>query len=72
MKVNGKLLVAGWLLSVALAAAPTVLSAAENLRLNPRLDYSSDSRDGPLITGDDMKDGTAQGTPNYIIFFGEG
>lgn len=63
-----RLLAAGglWLLGAA------ALNAAENLRLNPRLDYSSDSHDGPLITGDRMKDGAVQGKPDYIIFYGEG
>ena len=45
---------------------------ADNLRLNPRLNYSSDSQDGPLITGDHMDDGAMQGQPNYVIFYGEG
>jgi len=49
-----------------------ILSGAEDLRLNPRLDYSSDSQDGPLITGKHLRDGTAKGKPNYIIFYGEG
>jgi len=48
------------------------LRGADNLRLNPRLNYSSDSQDGPLITGDHMEDGAVQGQPNYIIFYGEG
>ena len=48
------------------------LYAAENLRLNQRLNYSSDSRDGPLITGDHMEEGSVPGRPNYIIFYGEG
>jgi hypothetical protein len=48
------------------------LRGADNLRLNQRLDYSSDSQDGPLITGDNMKDGAVAGQPNYIIFYGEG
>jgi len=50
----------------------TAVQAAENLRLNPRLDYSSDSQDGPLITGDHMKDGAVLGKPNYVILYGEG
>lgn len=53
-------------------ALPALLGAAENLRLNPRLNYSSDSQDGLLITGDHMEDGALQGRPNYIIFYGEG
>lgn len=48
------------------------LRGAENLRLNPRLDYSSDSRDGPLITGDHIEDGAIRGKPNYVFMFGEG
>ena len=58
------------LLGCGTQAAP--LRAGENLRLNPRLDYSSDSQDGPLITGDHMDEGVAHGQPNYIIFYGEG
>ncbi|PYX97772.1 MAG: hypothetical protein DMG71_02235 [Acidobacteria bacterium] len=46
--------------------------AAENLRLNPKLDYTSDSQDGPLITGDHMEEGALTGKPNYLIFYGEG
>lgn len=46
--------------------------AAENLRLNQHLDYSSDSHDGPLITGDKMMDGAVAGKPNYLIIYGEG
>lgn len=46
--------------------------AGENLQLNPHLDYSSDSQDGPLITGDHMDEGAVEGKPNYIIFYGEG
>jgi len=47
------------------------LVASENLRLNPRLDYSSDSLDGPLISGDHMDEAAVTGKPNYIIFYGE-
>ena len=57
-------------LAIVLSSVP--LWAADNLKLNPHLDYSSDSQDGPLITGDHMEDGTASGKPNYIIFYGEG
>ena len=48
------------------------LRAAENLRLNPRLDYASDSQDGPLITGDHLEEGAVRGKPNYVFMFGEG
>jgi len=46
--------------------------AGENLKLNPNLDYSSDSVDGPHITGDHMEDGVAPGKPNYVLIYGEG
>ncbi len=48
------------------------LHAAENLKLNQHLDYTSDSQDGPLITGDRLDDGTASGKPTYVIMYGEG
>jgi hypothetical protein len=62
-----------WSLIFALAAA-FVLPAhpAENLRLNQHLDYSSDSQDGPLITGDHLEDGVMAGKPTYAILYGEG
>jgi len=53
-------------------ALPVLLDAAENLRINPRLNYSSDSQDGPLITADHIEDGVVQGKPNYVFMFGEG
>ena len=56
-----------------MAAALAVPShAAENLKLNQHLDYSSDSQDGPLITGDHLDEGPAAGKPAYIIIYGEG
>ena len=57
---------------LALVLVAAQLWGAENLKLNPHLDYSSDSQDGPLITGDHMEDGAVAGKPNYIIFYGEG
>jgi hypothetical protein len=45
---------------------------ADNLKLNPHLDYRSDSVDGPLITGDDMQGGIASQKLNYVIIYGEG
>lgn len=55
-------------LVVGLAAATF---AADNLKLNPKLDYTSDSQDGPLITGDKMEAGTVSGKPAYVIMYGE-
>ena len=54
---------------IALAASAF---AGDNLKLNPKLDDSSDSQDGPLITGDNMDAGAAPGKPTYIILYGEG
>jgi hypothetical protein len=49
-----------------------LLFAIDNLKLNSRLDYSSDSLDGLLITGDDAQSGFVPGKPNYVIIYGEG
>lgn len=44
--------------------------AATSLKLNPDLNYSSDSNDGPLITGDEMSSGViTKGKPAYVIFY---
>ena len=43
--------------------------SAENLKLNQHLDYSSDSQDGPLITGDHLEDGPIAGNPAYVIVY---
>jgi hypothetical protein len=59
-----------WLFT--LLAMSSLALAADNLRLNAKLDYSSDSHDGPLITGDSMLEGPARGKPNYVIIYGEG
>jgi hypothetical protein len=45
--------------------------AAENLKLNQKLDYTSDSHDGPLITGDHLDEGAVPGKPTYAIIYGE-
>jgi hypothetical protein len=46
--------------------------AAENLKLNQHLDYTSDRQDGPLITGDHLEDGAVSGKPTYAIIYQEG
>lgn len=58
--------IASMLLMLALPAL-----AGENLKLNPHLDYQSDSQDGPLITGDKMESGFVSGKPAYVIMYGE-
>jgi hypothetical protein len=46
--------------------------AGDNLKLNPQLDYTSDSQDGRLVTGTDMDAGVVAGKPAYVIMYGEG
>lgn len=57
---------------IALCMLGAVAFAAENLKLNPKLNYTSDSQDGPLITGDSMDAGFVAGKPAYVIIYGEG
>jgi thiol-disulfide isomerase/thioredoxin len=59
-------------LSLLLALTVTESFAIDNLKLNSQLDYSSDSLDGPLITGDDAQSGFVAGKTNYVIMYGEG
>lgn len=58
--------------AVLLLSLSSQVFAIDNLRLNPRLDYASDSLDGPLITGDDARSGFVPGKTNYVIIYGEG
>jgi hypothetical protein len=46
--------------------------SAQELKLNPHLDYNSDSQDGALITGADSTAGLAKGKVNYVFIFEEG
>ena len=59
-------------LSLLLTLTVTTSFAIDNLKLNPQLNYSSDSLDGPLITGDDAQAGFVAGKTNYVIIYGEG
>lgn len=62
-----------WVLALLFALAMALPArAAENLKLNSHLDYSSDSQDGPLITGDHLDEGAVAGKPAYVIIYGEG
>jgi hypothetical protein len=45
--------------------------AGDNLKLNAKLDYNSDSQDGPLITGKNIDAGLVSGKPAYVIMYGE-
>jgi hypothetical protein len=58
--------------TVLLLSLGSQLFGIDNLKLNSRLDYSSDSLDGPLITGDDAQSGFVAGKTNYVIIYGEG
>ena len=49
----------------------SVACAADNLKLNPKLNYKSDSQDGALITGVNIDAGFVQGKPAYVIMYGE-
>jgi hypothetical protein len=55
-----------------LALSAQTLFGIDNLKLNSKLDYKSDSLDGALITGDDGQSGFLAGKPNYVIIYGEG
>ena len=55
-----------------LLALSSQVFGIDNLKLNSKLDYSSDSLDGPLITGDDAQSGFVAGKTNYVIIYGEG
>jgi hypothetical protein len=67
-----KSLLISTLLSLAFLTMSAPAYAGENLKLNPKLDYTSDSQDGPLITGEDMSAGVVPGKPAYVIMYGEG
>jgi hypothetical protein len=58
--------------AVMLLALAATAFAGENLKLNPKLDYTSDSQDGPLITGDSMDAAFVPGKPAYVMMYGEG
>jgi len=65
----GPVVLVGFLV-VMLAGQAELSFAATGLKLNPSLDYTSDSNDGPLITGERLSDGSLnKGTPAYIIFY---
>src|SRR6266478_3361310 len=59
-------------LFVLLMLTGPAMFAIDNLKLNSKLDYTSDSLDGRLITGDDAESGFVPGKPNYVIIYGEG
>jgi len=61
-----------FLLTLVAMATPVRVLAAENLKLNQHLDYSSDSQDGPLLVGDHLEDAAVAGKPAYVIIYGEG
>jgi hypothetical protein len=58
--------------AIVLLMVGTPAFGGENLKLNSKLDYTSDSQDGPLITGDSMDAGFVAGKPAYVILYGEG
>jgi hypothetical protein len=54
-----------------IVAAPVVLRGADDLRLNPNLNYKKNGHQGPLIFGEHMEDSTKPGMVNYIVFYAE-
>ena len=57
-------------LAALVLATPLFLNAADNLVLNPKLDYSEhNKRQGLLFTGDHMDEGLVEGKVNYIYFY---
>jgi hypothetical protein len=62
---------ARWMIACLLALAAGLVAQGQ-LKLNPHLDYNSDSVDGPLITGNDTQSGVVAGKPNYVMIYGEG
>lgn len=48
----------------------TNIFAATDLKINPKLRYSSDTNDGPLITGKDLNSAKlSSDKPSYVIFY---
>jgi hypothetical protein len=58
--------------TIALLTLVAPAFAGNNVKLNSKLDYTSDSQDGPLITGASMDAGFVAGKPAYVIIYGEG
>ncbi|MBI3476282.1 MAG: hypothetical protein HY010_11155 [Acidobacteria bacterium] len=63
-----KTILFGFVLSI----GAQVAFGIDNLKLNAKPDYTSDSHDGLLITGDDIGSGFVANKPNYVIIYGEG
>lgn len=53
------------------AALSALAFAGDHLKLNPKLDYTTDSHDGPLITGEHLDAGPVAGKPTYVLMYGE-
>ena len=56
-------------LAAILLLGQSQLWAAENLNLNPDLNFKKNGWQGPLIMGDQLTDGLASQRPNYVIFY---
>ncbi|MGH9451959.1 MAG: hypothetical protein ACRD11_15725 [Terriglobia bacterium] len=50
---------------------PPMVIGADNLVLNPHLNYQKNGHQGALISGDDMLGTVKPGEVNYIIFYAE-
>jgi hypothetical protein len=70
VKLGSALLGTASILAALIFQAPRAFSA-ENLTINPKLDYKSDSNDGPLIYGKNLDDGSLHpGKPAHVLFTG--
>jgi len=59
------------LASFGFIASCTSSFAADDIKVNPHLDYNSDSNDGPLFNSKNSDVGIRDGIPNYVIMFSD-
>jgi hypothetical protein len=57
--------------STLLLCAGGLLRAADNLRLNPNLNYEKNGWNGPLIKADNINDGLNPDRVNFIFFYAD-
>ena len=59
-----------WLVSILFFLIIGYSFGATDIHLNPKLDYNSDSNDGPILTGKLMEDGkVATDKPTYVMVY---
>lgn len=55
----------------AVLLVPALATAADNLKLNPHLNYAKNGWQGFLITADHLDSGLKKGVPNLIYFYAD-